>query len=206
MCASSRRLLQKQSSCAERCEKQVGAVSSRGTDFRIIQVTDRTAAATELTNAKRGAANILADADRERVAPQELRRNGEEQLPDAHEKERQAIKAGDAARHVAPVPMVCGVVTEHQRNYAFCSLRNDTAELWASREGQRNIKLNAIAYSMGRQIARGWIARDRVEEFLLKACKANGLFKDDGDAQCRATIASGINAGMKRPYHDIGAA
>jgi len=59
---------------------------------------------------------------------------------------------------------------------------------------------------MGRQIARGWIARDRVEEFLLKACKANGLFKDDGDAQCRATIASGINAGMKRPYHDIGAA
>ena len=77
MCASSRRLLQKQSSCAERCEKQVGAVSSRGTDFRIIQVTDRTAAATELTNAKRGAANILADADRERVAASELRRSAE---------------------------------------------------------------------------------------------------------------------------------
>ena len=114
--------------------------------------------------------------------------------------------ASKADHHGAPVPMVVGVVTEHQRNYAFCSLRNDTAELWASREGQRNIKLNAIAYSMGRQIARGWIARDRVEEFLLKACKANGLFKDDGDAQCRATIASGINAGMKRPYHDIGAA
>jgi hypothetical protein len=104
------------------------------------------------------------------------------------------------------VPMVCGPPTEHQRNYANASLRNDTAELWASRLGQRNIKLNAIAYSMGRQIARGWIARDRVEEFLLRACKANGLFKDDGLAQCRATIASGINAGMKRPYHDIGAA
>jgi hypothetical protein len=115
-----------------------------------------------------------------------------------------AKAASKADRHVAPVPI--GGVTEHQRNYAFCSLRNDSAELWASREGQRNIKLNAIAYSMGRQIARGWIARDRVEEFLLKACKANGLFKDDGDAQCRATIASGINAGMKRPYHDIGAA
>jgi hypothetical protein len=114
--------------------------------------------------------------------------------------------AAKADHRVAPVPMVCGVVTEHQRNYANASLRNDSAELWASREGERNIKLNAIAYSMGRQIARGWIARDRVEEFLLKACKANGLFKDDGDAQCQATIASGINAGMKRPYHDIGEA
>jgi hypothetical protein len=31
--------LQKQSSYAERCEKRVGAVSSRGTDFRIIQAS-----------------------------------------------------------------------------------------------------------------------------------------------------------------------
>jgi hypothetical protein len=99
-----------------------------------------------------------------------------------------------------------GVVTEHERNYAFRSLRNDAAELWACPEGSRNIKLNALAFSMGRQIARGWIARDRVEEFLLRACKANGLFKNDGEAQCVLTIASGINAGMKRPYHDIGAA
>jgi hypothetical protein len=118
--------------------------------------------------------------------------------------------AAKSDRHVNPVspavPMGCVVVTEHQRNYASCSLRNDSAELWACHEGARNIKLNAVAYSMGRQIARGWIARDRVKEFLLRACKANGLFKDDGEAQCRATIASGINAGMKRPYHDIGAA
>ena len=53
--------------------------------------------------------------------------------------------ASKADHHGAPVPMVVGVVTEHQRNYAFCSLRNDSAELWASGEGQRNIKLNAIA-------------------------------------------------------------
>jgi len=31
--------LQKQSSYAQRCEKRVGAVSSRGTDFRIIQAS-----------------------------------------------------------------------------------------------------------------------------------------------------------------------
>jgi len=70
----------------------VGAVSSRGTDFRIIQVTDRTAAATELTNAKRGAANILADADRERVAASELRRSAEA-WPTAHEKRAKRSKS-----------------------------------------------------------------------------------------------------------------
>jgi hypothetical protein len=56
---------------------------------------------------------------------------------------------------------------------------------------------------MGRQIARGWITYERVEEFLLRACKANGLLAEDSEQQCRATIASGINAGMKVPYHDI---
>jgi hypothetical protein len=101
------------------------------------------------------------------------------------------------------VPMVCGPATGHERNWADAALRNDTAELWACREGSRNTKLNALAYSMGRLIVRGWIVRDRVEHFLLKACEANGLLADDGLAQCRATIASGINAGMKRPYHDI---
>ena len=45
--------------------------------------------------------------------------------------------------------------------------------------------------------------RKRVEEYLLKCCEANGLLADDGLAQCRATLASGINAGMRRPYHDI---
>jgi len=68
----------------------VGAVSSRGTDFRIIQVTDRTAAAT-LANAKHEAAKVLADADAQRAAASELRRNAEEQL-------HGGMKAGDAAR------------------------------------------------------------------------------------------------------------
>jgi len=43
----------------------------------------------------------------------------------------------------------------------------------------------------------------RVESYLLRCCEANGLLADDGERQCRATLASGINAGMGRPYHDI---
>jgi hypothetical protein len=104
-------------------------------------------------------------------------------------------------------PMVCfGPPTEYQHNYAIRALRNAGGELWMCREGARNIKLNALAYKMGRLIVCGWIARDRVETFLLRACEANGLLADDGVAQCRSTVASGINAGMQRPYHNIGGA
>jgi hypothetical protein len=109
---------------------------------------------------------------------------------------------GSAATPISPFPFL-GPPTEHQINYARKALRIHTAELWYCREGSRNTKLNALAFKMGRLIVRGWITCDQVEHFLLKACKENGLLADDGEAQCRATIASGISAGMKRPYHDI---
>jgi hypothetical protein len=115
--------------------------------------------------------------------------------------------AAKTDRHASAAdPMVCGLATAHERNYANAALRNHVAELWMCREGARNIKLNALAFNKGRLIARGWIARDRVEGFLLNACKANRLLADDGESQCWATIASGTNAGMKRPYHNIDSA
>ena len=96
--------------------------------------------------------------------------------------------------------------TEYQINYAKRALGNACFELGNCAEGSRNTKLNALAYKMGRLIVRGWLPRERVESYLLKACEACGVLADDGLAQCRATIASGINAGMTRPYHDIGRA
>jgi hypothetical protein len=47
------------------------------------------------------------------------------------------------------------------------------------------------------------VARDKVEFWLLRACQENGLLADDGEQQCRDTLASGLNAGALRPYHDI---
>ena len=38
---------------------------------------------------------------------------------------------------------------------------------------------------------------------MLRACKANGLLGEDGEKQCRDTLRSGIEAGMRVPYHDI---
>jgi hypothetical protein len=93
--------------------------------------------------------------------------------------------------------------TDYELNYANASLKNDCGELWSCKPGDRNRKLNAIAYAMGRQIARGWIKRERVEKMLLLAAEHCKLVKDDGLQQCKDTIASGIKAGMARPYHDV---
>ena len=63
--------------------------------------------------------------------------------------------------------------------------------------------MNALAYKMGRLIVRGWIECGRVESYLLSCCEANGLLAEDGEQQCLATLASGLRAGARRPYHDI---
>jgi hypothetical protein len=70
-------------------------------------------------------------------------------------------------------------------------------------DGGRNAKLNALSYSEGRQIVRGWVPREKVEAMLMKGATECGLVAEIGEARCRATIASGIRAGMGVPYHDI---
>jgi hypothetical protein len=104
---------------------------------------------------------------------------------------------------VTPISPV-GPPSLYQSNYAKRALGNACYELRHCPEGSRNTKLNALAYKMGRLIVRGWITRELAENYLLKSCEACGLLADDGAAQCRATPASGINAGTTQPYHDIG--
>jgi hypothetical protein len=91
----------------------------------------------------------------------------------------------------------------YQSNYAGRALGNACFELRHCEEGARNNLLNVLAYKMGRLMARGWISRQRVEDYLLRCCEANGPLKDDGIQQCLATIASGLSAGVLRPYHDV---
>jgi hypothetical protein len=95
--------------------------------------------------------------------------------------------------------------TAYQFNYAKRALANACYELRHCEEGRRNHLLNVLAYKMGRLIVRGWINLERVEDYLLRCCEANGLIEDDGIGRCRATLASGISAGMKRPYQINGA-
>jgi hypothetical protein len=96
--------------------------------------------------------------------------------------------------------------TRYQVNYANKALRNAAWELRVCDEGRRNHLLNVLSYKMGRLIANGWIGREPVEDWLLECCEKNGLIADDGIGQCRLTLASGLNAGMARPYHEIDSA
>jgi hypothetical protein len=101
-------------------------------------------------------------------------------------------------------PIVCeGPVSARKQRYAEQALRNASFELRWCPVGKRNHKLNVLAYNVGPLVGRGWIGRQQVEDVLLLACQKNGLLADDGEEQCRKTLASGMRAGMQRPYQDI---
>ena len=114
-------------------------------------------------------------------------------------------EADDADEGITPISPIFEKPIQYEINYAIKALDNACIELRDCPGGYRNHLLNVMAYKMGRLVVRGWIAREWVEDYLLGACKSNGLLDDpyDGPAKCRATIKSGIDAGMQRPYHDI---
>ena len=49
---------------------------------------------------------------------------------------------------------------------------------------------------MGRMIARGWIGRSAVEDALSEAMRRNGYEKEEGRKAVRATLKSGLDAGL----------
>ena len=82
------------------------------------------------------------------------------------------------------------------RAIAEKAMAEDIAAL-AAATGNRNDGVNGLAYRLGRMIAAGWIDRTTVESHLEQACAANGLWRDDGPRQCRATIKSGLDNGAQ---------
>jgi Bifunctional DNA primase/polymerase, N-terminal len=87
--------------------------------------------------------------------------------------------------------------------YAHVALIHAMNELLDARPGERNYKLNVRAYSLGRLAARGWIAVEKIVHGLELVCRHNLLTRDDGLEQTMRTIASGLSAGMAKPYPDI---
>ena len=91
---------------------------------------------------------------------------------------------------------------ERHHAYAARALAGNAAEL-ASAKSDRNNTLNAVAYRLGRMVASGWIESGEVEAALTAACDANGLVKDDGPRSVRASLASGLTAGIASPHDDL---
>ena len=97
-----------------------------------------------------------------------------------------------------------GAAGIRERAYGEAALEGAAAELTAAASGSRNSTLNAIAYRLGRMVARGWLKRADVETGLLEARQANGSVADDGLAAAQATLKSGIDAGERSPHPDLG--
>jgi Bifunctional DNA primase/polymerase, N-terminal/AAA domain len=88
--------------------------------------------------------------------------------------------------------------------YAAKALDNLARELAVMEpENGRNNQLNIAALKLGPIVARAWIGRATVEGRLFDACVANGLVRDTGANAVRATIRSGLEAGLKQPHADL---
>jgi hypothetical protein len=96
-------------------------------------------------------------------------------------------------------------VTDGSRGeaYAAAALDGAAAELTTAPDGKRNETLNAVAFHLGRMIARDWIDEKLVVDALLSACDANRYLREHGHRATMKTIESGIEAGKKEPHPDL---
>jgi RecA-family ATPase len=92
---------------------------------------------------------------------------------------------------------------EPERRYALAALRGCAAELSNAQSGERNNKLNALAFRMGTMSAREWVGRDEIDKELYAAAAACGLVAEDGETATRATLASGLGKGERMPHPDL---
>src|SRR5262249_54120759 len=75
-----------------------------------------------------------------------------------------------------------------EKAFAAAALKGCMNELAGTNAGSRNEKLNAVAYRLGRMIARNWIDRAAVESALLGAMHCNGGVADDGVKAAKDTL------------------
>ena len=94
----------------------------------------------------------------------------------------------------APQP-ISGNYDSSPSAYARAALRNEAAKMRAAVEGNRNIQLNKSAFALGQLIGAGELDRAEVESELSGAAMAAGL----PDVEIRASLRSGLDAGMKEP-------
>jgi len=112
-------------------------------------------------------------------------------------------RAAQANRNDKQQTKTEGVAGVRERAYAEAALEGCATELAATKKNSRNDKLNALAFRLGRMVARGWIKRADIETALLEAMQANGGVADDGLAAAAATLKSGLDAGLQEPHLDL---
>jgi Bifunctional DNA primase/polymerase, N-terminal len=84
-------------------------------------------------------------------------------------------------------------------SYGAAALESEIKALASAPRGTRNPQLNCTSFRLHQLVAGDELSRDEVEACLIEACKANGLWADDGPRQVMATIRSGACAGLQHP-------
>ena len=88
-------------------------------------------------------------------------------------------------------------VTSARDAYATKALDDECQAVAMAPDGEQNETLNTAAFNLGQLVGAGVLNRSEVERRLLDA--AAGYVQKDGEAQARATIRSGLNAGQNQP-------
>lgn len=91
-----------------------------------------------------------------------------------------------------------GIENKRVRAWVERAFTDEIAGVATCGEGSRNEQLNKAAFALG-QFVPHLLAEGEVRGALEQAARDCGLWKDDGPAQCRKTINSGLRGGMKDP-------
>ncbi|WP_394153374.1 AAA family ATPase [Loktanella salsilacus] len=83
--------------------------------------------------------------------------------------------------------------------WAQRALEGEAALVAGAANGTRNTTLNNAALKLGHKVAAGLLRQATVEAALMEAAQQSGLMQEDGPEAVRATIASGLTAGMQEP-------
>jgi hypothetical protein len=85
------------------------------------------------------------------------------------------------------------VADARMRAYALATLRNEAKRLAGmSADSGRILRLFGSGCVLGKFVHHKVLAFAEVEAALLAACRANGVLREDGERQCRDSLASGI--------------
>ena len=94
-------------------------------------------------------------------------------------------------------------VSIRERTYAQAALDGCVEELADTAAGDRNNILYKKCFRIGTMAARLWVTRPQAEAALFSAASACGLVADDGEAQTRRTIKSGLDDGATAPHPNL---
>jgi hypothetical protein len=82
--------------------------------------------------------------------------------------------------------------------YARRALDAECATLSSTGQG-RNDQVNRSGFALGQFIPGGYLSRPEVEHRIMAAAEASGIVRKDGPATVRASMRSGLDAGMRQP-------